>query len=191
MLVRIRRTDGKTGIYRQDMDRRSESLLQRFDPKTLFHSGPIVIGTHNPFSILNPDEICWIEVETPLETPKAMPNGVESIRRLSDYEDYKSQLARQWALWKKHPKSSPGDLLEAFVELSFRGGDCLFLHVSGHVADDSLVDSIFGLPAITATFEPDGTLFINPKTLVRARVYHSKDRVSYPDGIWIAEADDI
>ena len=191
MYLRIRRTDGKTGVYRQEIDRRRAMLHDRFNPDTMFRSGPIVIGTHNPLSILNPDEVCWVEVETTGQTAKSMPDNVEQIRKLSGREEYESLLARQWPLWTKHAKKSPGNLLEAFVELSFRGGDALFLHVAGYVSDTSLVDSIFGLPAVTATYDPDGTVFINPKCIVRARVYHSKDQIAYPNGIWVAEADDI
>ena len=191
MHLRIRRTDGKTGVYRQEMDRRSAMLLGRFDPNTMFCSGPIVIGTHNPLSVLNPDEVCWVEVETARQTRKSMPKNVEQIRRLSGREEYESLLDRQWPLWRKHSKKKPENLLEAFVELSFRGGDSLFLHVAGYESDTSLVDSIFSLPAVTATYEPDGTVFINPRCIVRARIYHSRDQVTYPSGIWVAEADEI
>ena len=72
MLLRIKRTDGKAGTYRQDIDRRSAVLLQRLDPNTIFRSGPIVIGTHNPFSVINPEEVCWVEVETTRETIKSL-----------------------------------------------------------------------------------------------------------------------
>lgn len=191
MLLRIKRTDGKAGTYRQDIDRRSAVLLQRLDPNTIFRSGPIVIGTHNPFSVINPEEICWVEVETTRKTIKSLPKNVEQIHRLSDREEYEHLLAQQWPLWKQYPKANLGDLLEAFVELSFRGGDALYLRVAGYLSDSSLIDAIFGLPAVTATYEPNGTLFINPRTIVRARVYHSSDKVTYPSGIWIAEADDI
>lgn len=191
MLLRIKRTDGKTGTYRQDIDRRSAVLLQRLDPNTIFRSGPIVIGTHNPFSVINPEEICWVEVETTRKTIKSVPKNVEQIHRLSDRVEYEHLLAQQWPLWKQYPKANLGDLLEAFVELSFRGGDALYLRVAGYLSDSSLIDAIFGLPAVTATYEPNGTLFINPRTIVRARVYHSSDKVTYPSGIWIAEADDI
>ena len=191
MYLRIRRTDGKTGVYRQEVDRRRAMLHSRFDPNTMYCSGPIVIGTHNPLSILNPDEVCWVEVETAGPMKQSMPDNVEKIRKLSGREEYESLLARQWPLWQKQAKKKPDQFLEAFVELSFRGGDSLFLHVAGHESDTSLVDSIFGLPAVTATYDPDGTVFINPKCIVRARIYHSKDQVAYPSGIWVAEADDI
>lgn len=191
MRLRINRSDGKTGIYSQSIDRRAAMMVRRLDPRTLFSSGPIVIGELNPFSVLNPDEICWVEVETELDTPKLPMDNIEMVRRLDGREEYESILARQWPLWRKNAKGAPEDLLEALVELSFRNSASLYLHLTGRVATVSRVGSIFGLPAITASFEPHGTVYINPKCIVRARIYHSQDRVNYPDGIWVASADDI
>lgn len=191
MRLRINRSDGKTGTYSQSIDRRAAMMVKRLDPRTLFSSGPIVIGELNPFSVLNPDEICWVEVETELETPKFPMENIERVRRLDGREEYESILSRQWPLWRKNAKGVPGDLLEALVELSFRNSASLYLHLTGRVAEVSRVASIFALPAITASFEPHGTVYINPKCIVRARIYHSQDRVNYPYGIWVANADDI
>ena len=132
-----------------------------------------------------------MEVEATHQMKKSLPDSVDHIRKLSGREEYESSLARQWPLWQKHAKTRSEKLLEAFVELSFRGGDSLYLHVAGHESDTSLIDAIFGLPAVTATFDPNGTVYINPKCIVRARIYHSKDQVNYPPGTWLAEADDI
>jgi hypothetical protein len=191
MKIRIHRTDGKTGHYTQDDPRRVAMLLQRFDPKRLFRSGPIVIGTLNPFSILNPDEICWIEVESEQDAALLNPKGIEQVQRLTGRDEYEKLLAQQWPRWRANNHHKPGDLLEALVELSFRDGGALYLRAMGYVTEASLVDMVFAAPAITATFAPHGTVYINPKCVVRARVYHSKAEVNYPDGIWVAEADDI
>ena len=59
------------------------------------------------------------------------------------------------------------------------------------VTEVPLTELIFGLPAITATFDNGGTLYANPKCIVRARVYHSMSKVKYPAGLWCAEADEI
>lgn len=191
MKIRITRTDGKCGSYTQGTERRAAMLIRRLDPKTLFCGAPVVIGEHNPFTIINPSEICWIEVETRLETLKFPMPHIDHVRRLADRSEYEELLSRQWPRWQKNSKGKPGDLLEALVEINFRGGAALYLHVTGFVAQTSLVDAIFGVPAITANFEPDGTSYINPKAIVRARVYHSVSQVAYPAGIWVAAADDI
>jgi hypothetical protein len=192
MRLSVFRSDGKVGRYLQSNARRAQMLAKRLDPETLFCKGPIVIGELNPFSILNPDEVCWIEVQADAaELKTATPTGVERVLRLPGREEYEAILARQWPRWRTKAKSKPGDLLEALVELSFRGGHVLYLHVTGYVVSTPLVQMIFGAPSINATFEPNGALYANPKALVRARVYHSMSSVTYPDGLWCAEADEI
>ena len=191
MRLRVHRTDGKTGQYSQKDPSRAAMLAKRFNPATLFNSGPIVIGVHNPFSIINPDEICWIEVETDLILPRALPNNVERLRRLSGREEYESLLATQWPGWMKFRKGRKGDPLEALLELSLRSGESLFLHVIGTVGETNLVQEIFGTSAISAGIHVTGIVYINPKSIVRARVYHSHDQIAFRNGFWMAEADDI
>ena len=189
--LRIHRSDGKTGVYTQNNAARAGVLLKRLNPATLFCSGPITIGTLNPFTLLNPDEICWIETVTALETLKVPQPTLQSVQRLAGRSEYETLLAQQWPLWIKHHQHKPGDLFEAFVECSFRDGEPVYLHVRGEVEDHDLAAAIFNTPAIIATFAPEGTLYINPKCIVRARVYHSRDHVIYPEGIWVAEADEL
>jgi len=189
--IRVHRTDGKTGNYSQEDHRRAVLLAKRFDPAKLFRSGPIVIGVHNPFSIIHPDEICWIEVETDLVLPGAMPQNIERLRRIPDVEEYKALLARQWPGWMQFRKGRKGDPFEALIELSMRSGESVYLHVVGAVGDINLVEEFFGVPAITAGIGVPGNVYINPKAIVRARIYHSRDQVKFSDGFWMAEADDI
>jgi len=191
MQLTIVRTDGNTGRYTQDMPRREAMLQRRLDPRSLFCSGPIVIGVLNPFTVLNPDEICWIEVESDLATISLPVPHLDHVRCLQGREEYERLLARQWPRWRKAAKGKAGDLLEALVELTFRGGAQLHFHLTGKVADVSLVEAVFGAPAIVADMGPRKTVYVNPKTLVRARVYHSKNQVAYPHGIWVAEADEV
>ncbi|MEQ1515592.1 MAG: hypothetical protein ABL931_03780 [Usitatibacteraceae bacterium] len=191
MHLRLHRADGKFGKYHQDDLRRAQVLARRFDPATLFCSGPVVIGMLNPFSVIHPDEICWVEVETELKLKLEYPQNVETIRKLSGRGEYEEVLARQWPLWRINKLNIPGDMLEAVAELSFRGGEMLYLHITGRVADAPLPDLIYGAPAISATISPHGALYINPKGIVRARVYHSRGQVEYPMGLWFADAEDI
>jgi hypothetical protein len=189
--LRVHRSDGKTGKYSQKDPPRAALLAKRFNPATLFNSGPIVIGVHNPFSILNPDEVCWIEIETDLTLPKALPKNVDRLHRLSGRKEYESLLARQWPGWMKFRKGKKGDPLEALIELSMRSGESVFLHVIGAVGETNLIQEFFGVPAIAASIDTHGIVYINPKSIVRARVYHSRDKVSFSGGFWMAEADDI
>lgn len=191
MRLRVHRTDGKTGSYFQDDPRRAKVLATRFDPKTLFSSGPIVIGVLNPFSVLNPDEVCWVEVETDLPLTMTRPPGVEEIRKLASREEYEHILARQWPKWIGNRKHAEGDLMEALVEVAVRSGDTLYLHVLGRVTSFSLPDLLRGATATVASIQPHGAIYINHKTVVRFRVYHSVGEIEYPSGLWFAEADEI
>jgi len=191
MRLTIHRSDGKAGKYFQDDAGRAAILSRRLDPATLFTTGPIVIGVLNPFTILNADEVCWIEAEGEQVLLHALPEGVESLRRLAGRDEYEQILARQWPRWRHAGNGAPQVLMEALVELSFRGGAMLYLHLTGRVTREPLTDMIFSQPAVTATFEPHGTVFINPRSIVRARVYHSLQSVQYPAGLWCLEADEI
>lgn len=191
MRLRIHRSDGKTGSYHQDHEGRATMLTRRFDPRTLFRAGPIVVGVFNPFTLLNPDEVCWIEVDTDLPLPQLKQQGIDSIRRLDGREHYESLLAERWPHWIRDKHGAPGDPLEALVELSLRGGGELYLEVRGRAGDVPLIESVFCEHALCAVIEPQGVLYINPRCIVRARIYHSRDRVEYPNGIWVAEADEV
>ena len=139
------RSDGKIGNYVQGNARRAQVLAQRLDPHKLFCSGPIVIGELNPFSILNPDELCWIEAQS--EGPALLSiyaPGVEHVRKLAGRDEYEHVLARQWPRWRKNTKTAPGDMLEALVELSFRGGHALYLRVIGKDAKGRIVNKTMG-----------------------------------------------
>lgn len=189
MRLAVHRTDGGVGRYLQADARRAAMLARRLDPATMFRSGPIVIGALNPFTLLQPDHVCWIEAETSLALPRALPPGVEALRKLDGRPEYEHILARQWPRWRRsHPAAR---LLEALVELSFRGGAVMHLHVTGEITRVPLTDLIFGGGAVTAEFAPGGTTYINPACIVRARVYHSLKEVEYPTGLWCMEAEDI
>lgn len=191
MRLRIHRSDGKTGNYHQDVANRITTLVKRLNPAAIFSSGPIVIGVHNPFSVINADEVCWIEVETeaPVELP--LPQGLDTLKRLAGRDEYEAILAQQWPRWQTFRKGAEGDLFEALIEVSLTSGQSVFLHATGVVSAVNLVDEVFKASAITASFEPNGAIYINPKCVVRARVYHSKNQVNHPNGLWFAEADDI
>lgn len=81
--------------------------------------------------------------------------------------------------------------MEALIELSFRGGDAQYVHAIGVATNVPLPQQVFGPNAIAATSEPDGTFYINPRAIVRARVYHSRSEIQCRNGLWFVEADDV
>ena len=132
-----------------------------------------------------------METGTDVPLKQLYPEGVERVVKLKDRAEYEQILERQWPLWRKAHSLGREGFLEALVELSFRGGMVLYLRVFGVRSRIPLVESFFGVPAITAVIESGGAVYANPKCIVRARVYHSTGEVNYPDGLWFAEADDI
>jgi hypothetical protein len=59
-----------------------------------------------------------------------------------------------------------------------------------HAAHDSSFRRQVG-QVLSGRRRPRGTAFINPRSIVRARVYHSLQSVDYPAGLLCLEADDI
>ena len=196
MRLQIHRSDGRTGRYLQDNQRRAGALVLRLDPAKLFLSGPIVVGVHNPFTVLNPDEVCWIRIDEAGDMPgcefrTSLPPGIDSVRWLPTRQDYENILARQWPKWRLNAGSNSAQLLEALVELTLKSSEQMYLHILGQSVDQPLADLVFSPPAITAEAGPDSMFYINPRAVVRARIYHSRDTVTYPNGILMVEAEDI
>ncbi len=79
-----------------------------------------------------------MEVETDVPLAIARPPGVEVLRRLSGKPEYEEILARQWPKWIGGAKSEEGDLMEALVEISLKGGGEVYVHVLGRVTSMSL-----------------------------------------------------
>ena len=189
--LRVWKTDGRVGKYTQASPNKAEMLVKRLCPDTLFKSGVLVIGTLNPITLLTASEVAWIEVETKLACPQHPMPGVDGATKIESRKEFDELLLQQWPKWRKLRKGKPGDLLQSLVELTFRGGLQLHLHVRGVVNDNLSLETLFEQPAITATLPHGGALYVNPASMVRARIYHSKHEVKYPSGIFVAEADEI
>ena len=193
MRFHIHRADGKVGSYVQPDPRRAQVLARRFDPERMYRSGPISIGEGIPLNLINPDEVCWIDVESTLPTPRFMLPDVERVVRLPGREQYEAILARQWPLWRKQAQQPRelGGMLEALFELSMRGGLTLYLHVHARISNFNIAQLLAPGPALTAEWPGQGTTYINPSAIIRARLYHSVNAPEYPEGYWCAQSEDI
>lgn len=189
--LRIWKTDGRVGNYTQAMPNKAAVLVKRLNPQTIFTASVLVIGTLNPITLISSSEVAWIEVESSLPCPRRPLPGVDECTKIETREEFDQLLLQQWPKWRKQRKGKPGDLLQSLVELTFRGGLQLHLHVRGVVIENFALEALFQEPAITASLPGGGTLYVNPKSLVRARIYHSNQELNYPSGIFVAEADEI
>lgn len=191
MKLKVVRTDGGTGAYAQADERQSRALLWRLHPDRVFLSGPITIGIRNPFTVLNPDEICWIEVASSDPPQRLSHSSFDRITLLADRTAFEASLAQKWMRSMSLAGRNRDGLFEAFVELRFRGGRTAYLDVVGRESMTPAPEVVFTAPAIVAD-APDGTVhYINPRALVRSRVYHSRMDPELPDGLWFAEAEEI
>jgi hypothetical protein len=189
--LRICRTDGGIGRYSQFDPRKAAVLVGRFSANTMFSSGIIVVGTSNPMTLIKADEVAWIAVKTALHCPQFKFPDIDRCEMLAGKKKFAELLAEQWPRWRKTPSRTRGGLMQALLELTFRGGSCVYLNALGVVGDKLAPQGLFTAPVISAAIPGGGAIYINPRALVRARIYHSLREVIYPDGILVAEADEI
>lgn len=102
MRLRIHRSDGKIGTYSQKDRTRAELLLKRLDPSKIFVSGPIVVGVLNPFSVIHPDEVCWVEIESDLDTIKTFPPEVDNVRKMAGCSFHSSPVRVRASFHNSH-----------------------------------------------------------------------------------------
>lgn len=189
--LRVCRTDGGTGRYSQADPRKAAVLIKRFASTTMFSSGVMVIGTSNPMTMIKADEVAWITVKTAQPCPQFRFPDIDRCEMLAGKTKFAELLAQQWPRWRNTPSSAPGGLMQALLELTFRGGSSVYLNALGVVGDKLAPQHLFTMPVITAVIPGGGAIYINPRALVRARIYHSLREVRYPDGVLVAEADEI
>jgi hypothetical protein len=87
-------------------------------------------------------------------------------------------LERQWPKWRTTFANNDKGFLEVLVEVSLVDGTEIYLHALGRspMSLDALLEPEH---AIVARSAPNGTAFINPRNVVRARIYHSENKVNY------------
>jgi hypothetical protein len=190
LTIKIHRADGKVGTYSQPDAGAAERVLHRLAPDRIFASRSIAVGVKNPFNIINTEHVCWVELHTDRTVEYALPPGFERVSLLVGRAEYEAILARQWPKWRTTFAENDKGFLEALVEVSLIDGRVLYLHALGR-SPMRLEELLEPQGAVVATFAPHGTVFINPRNVVRARIYHSENKVNYPNGLWFAEADDI
>jgi hypothetical protein len=188
--LKLQRTDGKVGTYVQHDPRLVRALLVRLRPEKLFGRDLITIGIANPFTVLNASEVCWIEVETGEPMAAQIAPVDYQCTRLPSRQAFEESLGARWMTWIHHSKPDGSGLFEALIELNFRGGASLFLSLSSS-ENNASPEVIFSAAAIVARGEAGQIVLINPKALLRCRVYHNHGHPELPEGLWFAEAEDI
>jgi hypothetical protein len=100
LTIKIHRADGKIGTYSQPDAGAAERVLHRLSPDRIFSSRSIAVGVNNPFSIINTEHICLVELHTDIPVAYPLPPGFEHVTLLGSRTEYEEILARQWPKWR-------------------------------------------------------------------------------------------
>ncbi len=171
------KSTGLRGTYRQVTSKLAAQVVSQLNPRTLFTRGSLILGTGNPFTLLNPAHISCIEVVTALPLKGIQPPGVKSARLLPDQETFMVELDQRWKNWRKQGPAGPGSLQEALLHLELAGGWHQYVHTTGRLPDREterkVVESLLDQPVICFQRAGGGYNYINPANIVRMRIYHS------------------
>lgn len=173
----ILKTNGLQGSYQQVTSKLANEAISKLNPRTLFTRGALILGTGNPFTLLNPNHIACIEVETGLPLQDIQPPGVISARQVIDKTAFMVELDKRWNQWRKLEQSGPGSPQEALLQFELAGGWEQYVHVTGTLPDREterkVIETLLDLPVICIKRIGSGYNYINPANIVRARIYHS------------------
>ena len=97
----IWKTDGRVGNYTQANANKSGILVRRLQPDSLFSSGVLIIGTLNPMTLINTNEVAWIEVATNLPCPQHAIAGVEETTKIETREEFDDPDFNPVPAWRR------------------------------------------------------------------------------------------
>jgi hypothetical protein len=189
------KSNGLQGNYEQVTSKLTAEVVKKLDPRTLFTRGSLILGTGNPFTLLNPRHIAAIEVETDLPLQDIQPHGVTSAKQLADKTAFMIELEKRWKEWRKLEQGGPGSPQEALVQFELAGGWEYYVHVTGTLPDREkerkVVETLLELPVICIKRIGRGYSYINPENIVRMRIYHSNREPFRPARILPLDTNEI
>lgn len=175
--ITLLKSNGLQGHYEQVTSKLTVEVIKKLDPRTLFTRGSLILGTGNPFTLLNPRHIAAIEVETDLPLQNIQPPGVTSANQLADKTAFMIELEKRWKEWRKREQGGPGSPQEALLQFELAGGWEYYVYVKGTLPDREterkVVESLLDLPVICIKRITRGYCYVNPENIVRMRIYHS------------------
>ena len=193
--VTILKSNGLRGTYRQVTSKLATEVASRLNPRTLFTQGSLILGTGNPFTLINPGHISCIEVVTGLPLKDVQPPGVSSARLLPDQQAFMVELDQRWKGWRKQGPEGPGSLQEALLHLELAGGWHQYMHVTGRLPDREterkVMENLLDLPVICIQRPGGGYNYINPANIVRMRIYHSNPSPFQPRKVLPLDPEEI
>lgn len=104
----ILKTNGLKGNYQQVTSKLATEVISKLNPRNLFTRGALILGNGNPFTMLNPNHIACIEVETGLPLQSIQPLGVNTAIQVVDKTAFMVELDKRWGQWRKLEQGGPG-----------------------------------------------------------------------------------
>ena len=191
----ILKTNGLKGSYQQVTSKLATEVISKLNPRSLFTRGALILGNGNPFTLLNPNHIACIEVETGLPLENILPPGVNTAIQVVDKTAFMVELDKRWGQWRKLEQGGPGSPQEALVQFELAGGWEQYVHVTGTLPDREterkVIETLLDLPVICIKRIGNGYNYINPSNIVRARIYHSNREPFRPIRLLPLDPDDI
>jgi len=173
----VLKTNGLQTGYQQSTASIAREVVGKLVPRNLFSRGPLVLGTGNPYTLINPQHIACIEIETGLQLQTFLPPGIKTATQINDRAAFLQKLERRWSTWKKLPVNKPNTPFEALLHLELSGGWEQHVHITGQFPDRSterkIIENLFGLPVLCVHRSGAGMNYVNPSSIVRMRIYHS------------------
>ena len=185
--ITVLKTNGQQGTYQQVTSALALEVVKKLNPRTLFTRGSLILGNGNPFSILNPNHIASIEVDTGLPLLNILPPGITTAKLVTDKTAFMVELDKRWPQWRRMEQAVPGSPMEALVHLELTGGWEQYVYVTGAMPDvkteRKVVETLLDLPVICVKRPSNGYNYINPSNIIRARIYHSNRTPFRPERV--------
>ncbi len=191
----VLKTNGVKGDYHQVTAKLALEVVNKLKPRELFTRGTLFLGNGNPFTLLNPDRIACIEVETSLPLKSVLPPGMTFMNQVIDRAAFMALLDKRWGQWRKLEKGGPASVFEALVHFELEGGWEQYVHVSGKPpnteTEAKVIENLLALPVLCVQRAGGGYNYINPSNIIRARIYHSNIAPFRPVKLLPLDHDDI
>ena len=189
------KTNGLSSSYQQTTATLSRDLVSRLSPRGLFTQGQLILGTGNPYTLVNPAHIACVQVDTQLPLQSTYPPGVESATQIGDKAAFMTKLDQRWSKWRKISTGGPGNLFEALIHLELAGGWEQYVHAIGRFPDrateSKVTETLLSMPVLCVQRPQNGMNYVNPEAIVRARIYHSNNDPFRPARLLPVDPDEI
>lgn len=88
LTINILKTNGRRGRYRQMTATLEREVVNKLVPRNIYTRGALILGTGNPYNLLNPAHVACLDVESTLPLQCVHPPGVDSAVLVTDRDTF-------------------------------------------------------------------------------------------------------